>query len=103
VTTKLDELLPKVREAMEGAQLVAWDGCHKIYLAMDPIEGAWFLENYEYTFQGTAQAMYETVVDWYESSCSLRFVSAVRHNADDPNEGFTHLISQFEDYEDEEE
>jgi hypothetical protein len=100
---KLEELFVRVREAMDDAQLVAWDGCHKIYLACDPIEADWYERNYEHTFRGTADDMYETVSEWYDASCSLRFVSAVRHNPVDPNEGFTEVIAQFEDYEDEDE
>jgi hypothetical protein len=103
--TKLDDLFLRVEDEMRYATLIAWDGCHKIYLAMDETEAQWFRDEYEHTFQGTAEEMTKTVRDWYENSCSLRFIQAVSHNPENPNDGFVSLISQFEDsddYEDEE-
>ncbi len=96
-------LFDKVRDAIVHAELIAWDGCHKIYLALDTEQGEWFRENeYEYTVEGTAEEMLTTLGEWYEDSCGLRFISGVTTNHDDPNAGFTDLISQFEDEEDEE-
>ncbi len=97
------ELFDSVREYAEDAVLVATDGCHKIYLAMDDPEADWFRENYEHIFEGTPEEMLTTVIGWYENSCSLRFVSAVYHRPDDPNAGFVSLISQFADEDDEDE
>jgi hypothetical protein len=97
------ELFDSVREYCENAVLVATDGCHKIYLAMDDIEADWFRENYEHIVEGTPEEMLVTVIGWYENSCFLRFVNAVYHNEDDPNAGFITLISQFADEEDEDE
>jgi hypothetical protein len=90
----LPEYFLPVAKEIVNAHLVATDGCHKIYLAMDEEEAEWFRENYEYVVEDTAEVMLTTVMEWFENSCSLRFVSAVRHNADDPNAGFTHLIEQ---------
>jgi hypothetical protein len=84
-----------VRLATHGARGAAWDGCHKIYLAMDDIEADWFASEYEYFTSGTPDDVYTTVKGWYEDSCGLRFVSAVYHNEDDPNAGFIDLIPQF--------
>jgi hypothetical protein len=84
-----------VRLATHGAHGIAWDGCHKIYLAMDETEADWFMDNYENFTAGTPEAMYATIKGWYEDSCGLRFVSAVYHNEEDPNAGFIHLIPQF--------
>jgi len=39
----------------------------------------------------------ETVQGWFEQSCGLRFISAVRSVEGDPNKGFTGLIEQGED------
>ena len=95
------ELSEKVEPYTHDALLAAFDGCHKIYLAMDEEEAKWFRENYEITFVGTPDELLATVMDWYEGSCFLRFVSAVSHNPDNPNAGFVSLIEQFEDEDDE--
>lgn len=96
-TDELFDKFDKVEFATEFAMLAAWDGCHKIYLAMDDIEAAWFRENYEYIQTGTPKVLADTVREWYERSCGLRFVSAVHHNEEDPNAGFVNVIPQFED------
>lgn len=98
----LAEGLDAVRRYAEGAILVAWDGCHKIYLAMDKTEAKWFKNHccngskcgYSETFSGSPYEMYERVVEWYEGSCGLRFVSAVWHDEANPNAGFVRLIDQ---------
>jgi hypothetical protein len=41
--------------------------------------------------------MLATLHDWWDSSCGLRFISSVKTVKGDPNEGFTHLIPQFEE------
>jgi len=90
------QLFAPVVEAITEAHLVAYDGCHKIYLAMDEEQAEWFRENYAPdTFEGTAEEMLATVIGWYENSCFLRFVNAVATNHADPNAGFTSLIPQF--------
>ena len=83
-----------VSEATESARLVAWDGCHKIYLAMDETEEHWFAMYYSYVFRGTPEDMYRKALEWYDESCGLRFVSSVSHDAEDPNRGYTQLIPQ---------
>jgi hypothetical protein len=78
------------------AVLIAWDTCHKIYLAMDETQADWFREAYAPdTYEGTPEEMFAKIKEWYEVSCGLRFVSAVRTNSADPNEGFYSLIPQF--------
>ena len=104
MTTFSSDLFSKVREAIEDAHLIAYDGCHKIYLAMDEIEAKWFRENYGYedTLEAPPEEMLDAVYRWWADSCPLKFVSAVYHNADDPNEGFVPLIEQFAEWDDEE-
>ena len=97
------DLFDEVASWVHDAHLVAFDGCHKIYLAMDEYEANWFRENYEFVFVDTPEAMLNKVIEWYEESCFLRFVNAVEHNADDPNAGFTTLIEQGADSEDDDE
>lgn len=106
-TTSIPPLFDKVAEAMSDAHLVAWDGCHKIYLALDEIEAKWFSKNGYYVFSGSANQMLGMVIGWWNDSCFLKFVSGVRHNEEDPNAGFVSLIpqgweSEYEDDEDEE-
>lgn len=114
----IPSLFVPVADAIVDAHLVAFDGCHKIYLAMDEIEAEWFRQNYngvhcsDRTFEGSPEEMLTTVLGWWNESCALRFVNAVHHNEADPNAGFIALIPQGaegddedwddEDYEDEE-
>jgi hypothetical protein len=91
----MNDIFEPVADAVESAYLAAWDGCHKIYLAMDETEAAWFRENYENVYAGKPHEMLSTVIDWFNQSCGLRFVNAVRHDEVDPNSGFSDLISQF--------
>lgn len=99
-TTTMEDHWSDVEYALEYAHLIAFDGCHKIYLAMDEHEAKWFKENYngtdcdDRTFEGTEQAMLEKLKEWYEGSCPLRFIQSVAHNEQDPNAGFKSLIPQ---------
>jgi len=101
-TTTMEDYWLDVAEACHAAHLIAWDTCHKIYLAMDKTQADWFEENY-LTERGTPEEMLETLKRWYERSCWLRFISAVETNEADPNEGFTDLIPQGAEEEEEEE
>lgn len=98
--TTMTDYWERVEDAMTDARLVAWDTCHKIYLALDDTEAAWFRENY-LVVEDTPEAMLETVRRWYDGSCFLRFVTGVRHNAADPNAGYVTLIPQGAEEEDE--
>ncbi len=96
----------KVEDTLENARGIGWDTCHKIYVLMDDEQMA-LMKEYEYDPLISADEMsqgemLETIQDWYEKSCGLRFVEAVTTNPADPNEGFVTLIGQFED-EDEDE
>lgn len=108
----LDEGWAAVREYVEDAVLIAFDGCHKIYLAMDEAEADFFRKNYQPTHEdddgGTlegvpASELFEMLEQWWDNSCGLRFIQAVWHNEADPNAGFVRLISQFAGYGDEDE
>jgi len=101
MTTIDTSLFDKVEEYIHDAHLIAWDECHKIYLAMDDTEAEWFRNSTYTVVEDTPEVMLATVIRWFEESCFLRFVSAVSHNETDPNEGFTSIIEQFEAEEDE--
>lgn len=100
-TTTMEDYWSDVEYAMEDAYLVAFDGCHKIYLAMDEEQAEWFRNNYngqddntDMNFSASSHKMLEKVREWYEGSCSLRFIQSVETNKEDPNAGFKSLIPQ---------
>jgi hypothetical protein len=88
----------EVEEWLNEARGIAWDTCHKIYILMDDKQVELMREyGYDVLFtadEKTPTEMYLLVEEWYEDSCMLRFVEAVRSNEDNPNDGFTTLIPQ---------
>jgi hypothetical protein len=52
--------------------------------------------------QMTGDEMRKQVIDWYQQSCGLRFISAVSTNPNFGDDGWVHVISQFEDQEEDE-
>jgi len=93
-----------VEEAVKDARLIAWDTCHKIYLAMDEEQFEWFHEHGGYELiTGTPNELLATLRQWFTDSCPLKFISAVTTNHEDPNAGFESLIPQGAEWEDEEE
>ena len=86
---------------LPAAKAIAWDTCHKIYVLLDD-EQVVKMREYEYDpiitkNEMNADQMLETIKRWYADSCNLRFVQAVATvpKGTDPNEGFTVLIEQF--------
>ena len=97
----MSEVWDKVGETLSDAKGIAFDGCHKIYILMDD-EQMSEMKGFGYdpllsAEDYTASEMLETIRDWYEDSCSLRFVQAIHTNHDDPNAGFVSLIEQGAD------
>jgi hypothetical protein len=94
----LDEGWDAVREYLRDAVAIAYDGCHKIYLAMDEAEANWFLAHYLDPMRSArvvdADEAYETLAEWWDESCPLRFASAVWRDEENPNAGFVRLIDQ---------
>ena len=85
---------------LEDAKAIAFDTCHKIYVLMDD-EQVQKMREYEYdplitNEEMSASEMFDTIRMWYDDSCGLRFIDAVRTNEDNPNEGFETLIGQGE-------
>lgn len=100
LSTKLDTL----DKFTAIAKAIAWDGCHKIYVLMDD-EQVELMRSYGYdplitSKEMNSAQMSETVMDWYEQSCGLRFVEAVNTDHDNPNNGFVSIIPQGDDDED---
>jgi hypothetical protein len=94
----------EVEYAVEDAKGIAFDTCHKIYVLMDT-EQVEQMREYEYDLihtseEKTPSEMLDTLKEWFEKSCPLRFIQAVETNTEDPNAGFTTLIEQgAKDYE----
>lgn len=90
-----------VEYRLTDALAIAWDTCHKIYLLMDEEQIA-LMREYEYdpliTWEEMDQdSMLQTVKDWYEQSCGLRFIDAVRTVPEGSEDnGFETLIGQGE-------
>lgn len=94
----------ELREYLATAKAIAWDTCHKIYVLMDDEQVA-LMREYGYgdgnapdslitSEEMTPKKMSATITKWFDSSCMLRFISAVRTTPSDPNEGFTEIIPQ---------
>lgn len=93
----------EVYEYIPNAKAIAWDECHKIYLLMDD-EQVVLMRQYGYDTLITKDQMddgdmFDLVKQWYNDSCSLRFIQAVETTYPDANDGFTDLIPQGADWE----
>jgi hypothetical protein len=92
----------KVETALETAKGIAFDTCHKIYVLMDE-DQVELMRKYEYDeirsiVDISKESMLELLKDWYASSCSLRFIQAVRTTSpDDEDSGYDDLIGQFDE------
>ena len=105
------EPIDAVANYIDNAQAIAWDGCHKIYLAMDAEQADWFQANYDHVIRRVVLSplreldntnMMIAINNWWAESCMLRFVSAVTTNHADPNSGFYDIVPQgWEDPDDE--
>lgn len=81
----------RVLDALPEARLIAFDGCHKIYLALDEKEVQRFTQDdsaYE-TYTASPKDMYLRLRRWYNDSCDLRFISGIRDG------DFLELIGQW--------
>ena len=95
MTKTMENYWDDVEDAAQEAILIAWDTCHKIYLAMDAEQAEWFRENYAPDiYEGTPDEMVKKLHEWFDQSCGLRFINAVETNHADPNAGYTALIPQ---------
>jgi hypothetical protein len=89
----------KVEEALEEAQGIAWDSCHKIYVLLDK-EQVSIMRIYEYEYvydteDMSKEEMLDRLIEWYDDSCNLRFIQSIRTDYVEPNDGFEDLIEQF--------
>lgn len=92
----------KVEVATQMAKGIAFDNCHKIYVLLDDTQMAqmkeWGYDPLLSSDELTPKEMLATIREWYNESCGLRFVNAVRTVEGDPNDGFIDLIPQGADY-----
>lgn len=97
----MNHINPKLmKTTLDNAKGIAWDTCHKIYILMDDEQMA-LMEQYEYdpmfsSKEMTPQQMFETLSIWFNESCGLRFIEAVKTLPNGESE-FTTIIGQFED------
>ena len=92
----IDEGFEALKEYAKNAILAAWDGCHKIYLAMDEEKAEFFRSNYDNRVEASSgENLYAHVKYWFEHSCGLKFVNAVWHNDVNRNAGYVDVIAQF--------
>lgn len=83
----------RVAAALPFAKGMYFNGCHKIYLAMDETENARFTAE---KWERTSAPDLATLHDWFDSSCGQRFIYAVTTNVANPTAGYVRLIRQSE-------
>jgi hypothetical protein len=95
----------RLDEYTNEAKGIAFDTCHKIYVLMDD-EQVDLMREYGYgaedpdalitSAQMTGDEMRKKVIEWYTGSCGLRFISAVSSNPKFGDDGWLHIVSQFD-------
>lgn len=85
-----------LEDFINDADSIAWDTCHKIYILMHPAQTEKMREyGYEALItrdESNPYDMLETIKNWYEDSCGLRFIDAVSYD-----DVFTTVVAQGED------
>jgi hypothetical protein len=95
--TTIDQYWERVEDALDDARLIAWDTCHKIYIALDDAEADWFrASDYTVVDHVDHADLLATLRQWYDESCGLRFINGVaRGTTNAPQDSvFTNLIPQ---------
>jgi hypothetical protein len=93
----MTDIRDKVAEQVISAHSIAWDECHKIYILMDEGQTEQ-MKQYEYPFVFTRDYpidFLETLLGWYEDSCSLRFITRVETESDGTDK-FVSIVGQFD-------
>ena len=79
----------------ERAKAIAFDECHKIYIATDKHEADYFSEGGFEVFTGEVVDIMEKLREWYfVQACGLRFITAVRFDKKKGETVFKTLIPQ---------
>lgn len=87
-----------VESALENAEGIAFDGCHKIYVLLD-YRQVRLMREYEYAHietsdMRTEEEMLATLKEWFEKSCALRFVQSVESGYENADDMYDTLIEQ---------
>ena len=90
--------LDKVKDVLDKAVSITWEGCHKIYGCLDQASHEQQIEyGYEMVvIEDKAEAL-NHLYEWWNSSCGLRFINAI-----EGKDTFHDVIPQF-DYDEQEE
>tara|TARA_R110000824_G_scaffold149146_2_gene319250 strand:+ start:342 stop:632 length:291 start_codon:yes stop_codon:yes gene_type:complete len=92
VKTFKQPYLDKIEDALDKAVSITWEGCHKIYIALDAKSHDAFIE-YGYDMvavEDKAEAVSQ-LWEWWDASCGLRFINAV-----EDDDTFHDVIGQCE-------
>jgi len=96
----MEDYWDDVEMAVQFAQGIAFDTCHKIYVLMDDKQVE-LMREYQYDEIRTRSEMkpaemFDTLKKWYAESCVLKFIQGVHSvgENEDENDGFTTLIPQ---------
>ena len=89
----MEKCWEEVRDALPDAEGICWDGCHKIYILMDEGEVE-AMRECGYEVLNVTDDSLTTLQEWYDRSCFLKFVYAIRTVDGNPNDGSTRLIPQ---------
>ena len=80
-----------LRRALADAHSYGWDGCHKIYIAMDAGTTR-RMQDSGYDMQLVDGAAFDVILAWYQMACGLKFISAVTDAGD--NSGYEDIVPQ---------
>ena len=98
VETFKEPFLEKVEDILEKAVSITWEGCHKIYICLDQESHKQQIEwGYEMMPVGDTDEALNQLYEWFDISCSLRFIHAI-----EGRDTFHDVIRQF-DYDQQEE
>lgn len=84
---RIEQAFDKIEERVDEIVAIAYDGCHKVYLALDSGEAEAFRrygygdgEDSEFLWASTLHtvSIMDTLQHWYHDSCGLRFVTAIK-------------------------
>jgi hypothetical protein len=96
IETFKQPFLDKIDAALDDAVSITFDGCHKIYIALDTKSHDGFVRyDYDMILVEDKTDAIDLLLQWWNVSCYLRLISAVSND-----DTFHRLIPQFE-YEEE--
>jgi hypothetical protein len=85
--------LETVKAYLETAVSICFDGCHKIYIAMDDASHDQQIEfGYKPILVKDKKRALKKLYSWFDASCPLKFIQAIS----DDGRQFTNVIPQFE-------